>query len=342
MNAIREQFNRPLVIGVVAFIIGLLLGWLAIGWGLWPVQYEGAYPRDLVYAQKVDYMRVIIEAYGKTGDKEAATQRYKALQPDAQKALNEVINQPNGLAPELVSDFAQVALGQAPLPTAQPGETQPAPQPTKTPATKPTKSLLSYLWPVLCLLVLVVAAVLVYFFILRGRGFSRTGVKSAAMEAAEARKQVAWTDYSAQGGEAPAAQFMASYKLGDDLFDDSFSIDSAAGEFLGECGVGISETVGVGEPKKVTAFEVWLFDKNDIQTVTKVVMSANAFNDPAIRQRLEAKGEPILAAPGAEAVLETQTLTMVARVASMSYGAGSMPDESYFEQFLLELAIWQK
>ena len=94
------------------------------------------------------------------------------------------------------------------------------------------------------------------------------------------------------------AQFMASYRLGDDLFDNSFSIDSPAGEFLGECGVGISETIGVGDPKKVTAFEVWLFDKNDIQTVTKVVMSAHAFNDVAIRQRLEAKGEPVLAEPG--------------------------------------------
>ena len=63
------------------------------------------------------------------------------------------------------------------------------------------------------------------------------------------------------------------------VFDDSFSIDSPAGEFLGECGVGISETIGVGEPKKVTAFEVWLFDKNDIQTVTTVLMCKNAFED---------------------------------------------------------------
>ena len=86
------------------------------------------------------------------------------------------------------------------------------------------------------------------------------------------------------------AQFMASYKLGDDLFDDSFSIDFPAGEFLGECGVGISETIGVGDPKKVTAFEVWLFDKNDIQTVTKVLMSAHAFLDEATRLRLACQG----------------------------------------------------
>ena len=65
------------------------------------------------------------------------------------------------------------------------------------------------------------------------------------------------------------------------MFDDSFSVDSPSGEFLGECGVGISETIGVGDPNKVSAFEVWLFDKNDIQKVTKVLMSAHAFLDLA-------------------------------------------------------------
>jgi hypothetical protein len=135
---------------------------------------------------------------------------------------------------------------------------------------------------------------------------------------------------------------MASYKLGDDLFDDSFSIDAESGEFLGECGVSISETIGVGDTKKVTAFEVWLFDKNDIQTVTSVLMSRHAFTDLAISQRLRAKGEPVLAEPGAEFELITQTLRMVARVSSMGYGNGAMPAESYFDNLLLELAIWQK
>jgi hypothetical protein len=135
---------------------------------------------------------------------------------------------------------------------------------------------------------------------------------------------------------------MASYKYGDDLFDDSFSIDSASGEFLGECGIGISEIIGVGDPKKVAAFEIWLFDKNDIQTVTKVIMSSHAFYDNNIRQRLEAKGEPVLAEPSTETVLETQTLQLVAKVVDMSYGEGAMPEQSYFDHLLLELALWPK
>jgi hypothetical protein len=100
--------------------------------------------------------------------------------------------------------------------------------------------------------------------------------------------------------------------------------------------------VGVGVPKRVTAFEVWLFDKNDIQTVTKVLMSDHAFNDPAIRQKLEAKGEPFQAVAGGQTILETATLRLVSRVVDMGYGQGSMPENSYFESLVLELAIWQK
>jgi hypothetical protein len=135
---------------------------------------------------------------------------------------------------------------------------------------------------------------------------------------------------------------VTTYVVGDDLFDDSFSIDSPSGEFMGECGIGISETIGVGEPKKVQAFEVWLFDKNDIQTVTKVLMSAHAFNDVATRQRLEAKGEPVLVDRGKQVILETAALQLVANVSDMQYGQSALPDGSYFERLTLEIAVWPK
>ncbi len=148
--------------------------------------------------------------------------------------------------------------------------------------------------------------------------------------------------YQTPGVETPIAQFMTTYKLGVDLYDDSFSIDSPTGEFLGECGVGISKNIGVGDPKKVTAFEVWLFDKNDIQTVTKVLMSENAYNDPATLQELQAKGEPVLITPGTEVLLQTATLQLTARVVDMNYGQGALPQNSFFDRLTLELAIWPK
>ncbi len=142
--------------------------------------------------------------------------------------------------------------------------------------------------------------------------------------------------------DTPVAHFMTSYVIGDDLYDDSFSIDAPNGAFLGECGVGISDTIGVGDPKKVTAFEVWLFDKNDIQTVTKVLMSSHAMNDDAIKQRLASKGEPILLEPGQQILLETATLQLEAKVIEMVYGQGALPSGSFVERLTLELSVWPK
>jgi hypothetical protein len=163
-----------------------------------------------------------------------------------------------------------------------------------------------------------------------------------ATQAIDLTKQSEMTDYSASGQEQPISQFMTTYVMGDDLFDDSFSIDSPSGEFLGECGIGISETIGVGEPKKVTAFEVWLFDKNDIQTVTKVLMSSHAFNDAPTFQRLQAKGEPFMVDRGKKVTLETAALQLVATVTDMEYGQGALPENSYFERLTLEIAVWPK
>jgi hypothetical protein len=213
-----------------------------------------------------------------------------------------------------------------------PGETTTTTAPKKT-------SVWVTLLGVMCGLTLLLGIGIGIMYYLKGR--SKPVTVTPAMQAQEAARQADWTDYSATA-EPPISQFMASYKIGDDLFDDSFSIDSPNGEFLGECGVGISETIGVGDPKKVTAFEVWLFDKNDIQTITKVLMSNHAFEDDATMQRLSAKGEPVLAEPGGQAELETATLRLTARIVDMNYGEGALPERSFFDSLILEIAVWQK
>ncbi len=142
--------------------------------------------------------------------------------------------------------------------------------------------------------------------------------------------------------DTPIAQFMTTYVVGDDLYDDSFSVDSPTGEFLGECGVGITETIGVGEPKKVTALEIWLFDKNDIQTVTKVLLSEYSFNDPTVNQRVVSKGEPVLIEQDKVILLETATLQLEARIVDLAYGQSALPENSYFDRITMDLTIWPK
>ncbi len=140
----------------------------------------------------------------------------------------------------------------------------------------------------------------------------------------------------------PVGRYMSTYIMGDDLYDDSFSIETASGEFLGETGAGISKTIGVGDPKKVTAVEVWVFDKNDIRTVTKVLMSEHAFNDEAIRAELAPKGEAVIVKAGSSVLLETQTLTMEARIIDLAYGSGSLPSNSFFERCSIQISAWPK
>ncbi len=338
---IREQLKNPVATGVVGLIIGAIVGLVVLGWWLFPVKYVGAGPKDLRPEAKAEYMRMAIESYGLTRDATQAKARYDALGADANQVLQDVANQPGAPNVQLMQAFATAVSASAPAavsPTSAPGET---PAATTQPTAQPSGGGgIGSLLPILCLVVLLVVAAVIVFFILRNRS---TAISTGTVQTTQAPPAAEWTEYPAGGTtEPPMAQFMAAYKLGDDLFDDSFSVDSPAGEFLGECGVGISETIGVGDPKKVTAFEVWLFDKNDIQTVTKVLMSAHAFNDDATRQRLAAKGEPILVEPGTESVLETQTLQLVARVVDLGYGDGALPEESFFDRFTLELAVWTK
>lgn len=345
MDAIREQLQKPIVAGIIGVLIGLIVGWFVIGWGLWPVEYVGAQPKDMLYQEQIDYLRATIEGYGTTRDSMKAIERYNKLGENAQKALSDIVANPSGLSPDLLQAFATLTLAQpqvTPLPGQIPeaGVTQPAPAATED-EDEGSGNIFRTILLSLCVVTVVVVAVLALLYFLRSRGMNPVS-SSPAMEAQQAAREAQYTDYVSTGAEPPLSQFMASYKIGDDLFDDSFSIDSPTGEFLGECGVGISETIGVGDPKRVTAFEVWLFDKTDIQTVTKVLMSAHAYEDDSVRQRLAAKGEPILVRPGIETVLETESLTMVARVESMGYGEGALPPESFFDRFILELSVWPK
>jgi hypothetical protein len=143
-------------------------------------------------------------------------------------------------------------------------------------------------------------------------------------------------------GRPPLGHWITTYELGEDTYDESFSIETQMGEFLGECGVGISEMIGVGDPAKVTAFEVWLFDKSDIRTVTKVLMSEHAYNDEALRARLASKGEAVLAEPGSPFVLETTGLQVRVDVTELVYGDDEMPDGSYFSKLTVELVATTK
>lgn len=343
MEKIKEQLNNPVVTATLGFVLGLIIGLPVLGWWLFPVEWTDGTPEQLREDLKQDYLRMVIESYDADQNDQLAQQRWQELGPDAPQLLSSVINDPS-LNPVAVSMFSNLVQASSITPIV-PGEVVSTAEPSGGGLFGGIN--IFYILVVFCLLFLIIGGALVYVLVLKKRPESIEERISPVIETQEfyqvdAKKEKQAAEDVEEQEEPPVAQFMTTYMLGDDLYDDSFSIDSPSGEFLGECGVGISDTIGVGDPKKVTAFEVWLFDKNDIQTVTKVLLSEHGFNDPTISQRLAAKGEPVAIEPGQRILLETATLQLEARVVDMNYGQGALPTNSFFERMTLELAIWPK
>lgn len=331
MQFIVAFLKKIPILPIALFIVGLAFG-LLIGWWVAPVEFVDATPYYLRQDLREDYMRMAIDSYSINKSAALAADRWIGLGTEAQNAFAVVQNNPGYLPSALIQEFGQAVTDEIKARGEQPVTEEPNPTP---------EWLRLALIGIGILLVLGVAlAAGIYMFrLFRKRG---SGEVTVTMQATEISRSAAKTNFEEMGLAAPITQTMTTYVLGDDLYDESFSIDTGSGEFLGEYGVGVSEIIGVGEPKKVTALEVWLFDKNDIKTATKVLMSRHAFTDPGIRSRLEPKGELVLMEPQSQVLLETATLQLLATVVDIEYGKGALPDGSYFERVTLELAIWPR
>jgi hypothetical protein len=193
----------------------------------------------------------------------------------------------------------------------------------------------------------------------RTRGRSTVPFVKASAQTIEPER---WPEETA----LPLAQFATTYAHGDDHYDLSFTIESARGEFLGECGVGISAAINSGKSKStsasdvpawleslatttadgqhkaVTALEVWVFDKNDINTVTKVLRSAQGFYNPSQRSSRDRVSDVLVIEPDQTLVLETKTLRLRGKVLAVDYLEDLASPQSFFKQVNLKLAVWQR
>jgi hypothetical protein len=329
MNDLLNYYNehKAQVGLVLGLILGLLLG-LLVGWVLWPRTMYNLSPELLRSDFRDNYMIWVAEAYAEDGDIEEAQERLglEYWEGEEDESYSAVLQR---LASGEVGSDTAILLMQLEQDLAD----APAPAQQET----PSGGGLSSSW-MLCGTGLIVAGAVGLIWYLIGRiRTKRRGPSERAMASRQMEPAVWEEDV---GAAPPISQFVTTYTLGDDFYDPSFSIENEGGDFMGECGVGISEAIGVGDPKKVTALEVWLFDKNDIRTVTKVLMSEYAFHDEALRARLASKGDQLLGQQGGEISLETATLTLRARILEMDYGAGELPAQSFFQRVTLELGIW--
>jgi hypothetical protein len=324
---IRNLLQNSRVALILGVVLGLILG-LIVGWGIWPVQWTDGTPEVLRQDLQDDYLRMAIQSFSVTKNPDEALRRWDDLGSAAGATFIRVQSNPGGVDPVAIQEYGLVIQAvRGPITAAPPaGE-----------SSGMMSSIILYASIAVIVVLLGVGGMYLYRLLRKS-----SGPVTAVMQAAEVSRHAERTNFEEMGLAPPITQTMTTYVLGDDLYDESFSIDTSGGEFLGEYGVGVSETVGVGEPKKVAALEIWLFDKNDIKTATKVLMSEYAYNDPNMRARLEPKGELIVAKPQEQILLETETLQLLATIVDMEYGMGAMPQKSYFERITLELAVWPR
>jgi hypothetical protein len=329
-------------------LLGLIIGLVWAYQGA-PIKFRDAEPVHLADGYKDQWIKMTAVEYSRYQDVDEATRKIvkAGISP---KMIQALIDENQSANPELASQLSAL------LPIAEQNKAAASSQ-----ADKIKSSFLSglVLGPLGCLvgtaiIGLILTLVFTFYWAVPVGKWAKTrpggrpamvgvsGATHAVMMDAKREADAQRTDFAAVGEAPPITQYISTYVQGDDLYDDSFSIETPSGEFLGECGSGISETIGVGDPKKVTATEVWLFDKNDIRTITKVWMSEHAYNDQALRTKLAPKGEAVLAAPNAITTLETQTLRVRVRVIDLQYGEGALPPNSFFQRLTVEIAAWPK
>jgi hypothetical protein len=323
--------KNPILVGAIAFVVGWAIGLFVFGWGIWPVQYQGATAFDLSPEAQQHAVRASAELYSYNRDAAMAQQ---SLGPW------------NGttVACQMATQTADPAEAQKLIDVATAvNGTGCADTPADTPATEDAGgSPFATILLLGLLLLLIVGAIMV----LRNRrndmldsdgdGLPDTVFGTKPDEGPESGDDVAFN-------AVPIAKFQTTYNHGHESFDDSFSIEKSDGTFLGECGVSIAESIGSDSPKNVAAIEVWLFDKNDIRTITRVVMSEHAYYDEAMKAKLAPKGDPALAKENEVVVLETAALIINVELKGLEYGdSESMPPESYFERVTFELSAWAK
>jgi hypothetical protein len=316
--------GRNLIIAtVVGLVVGCLFGWMVMGWMVAPVKWE------LTDAEKEQYVLMAADSYSINGDAQLARARLADLDDEE---IGQIISRLAATRPQeqqnLLNLGLALGLGITPGTAA-----------TTPPTTVKLSSSLGRIVPTLCgiLLVLLLFIAIGGLVITRLRGRREKAEERVPAWQAGVPAAVGAVPSLAATGPPPLGHFVTTYTLGHDTYDESFSIETPMGEFLGECGVGISETIGTGDPARVTAFEVWLFDKSDIRTVTKVLMSQHAYDDDALRSRLESKGDPVLARLGQDMFLETSSLRVDARVVDMEYDGAAVPPQSQFIKLTVEL-----
>ncbi len=205
LEKMKLWLTKPLHAAIAAFIAGLFIGLVILGWWLWPVQWYDASPSDLRPDAQQDYVCMMIDSYSVNQNGSLAVRRYAELGDDgpALVAGTTPTNCP-GVSQEAISSFQASAEGSGKLKWIQPRLRRFLPlalakrlrqlpvrprrlsQPKATLHKRIQTSSSFLLLGLLCLVTLGVGAAAFYLFVLKPRkdsGSSYSGKSSPRVEA---------------------------------------------------------------------------------------------------------------------------------------------------------------
>ena len=273
---------------LISVALGVAIG-LMLGWGVFPVKYENANPGNMRADFRSVYLAGVAEEYLRTNDANALRESL-GIGTDMPKLRTIPWRNNTELLKRDLDDAVKYAeAGRFGIGDRLPALRSTAKSTRAVDSLRPTKRPRNR-WGAqqvigLAILLVVVLIALALWYLLIGRK-QRAAELEPGVTPGIAAPPIGVIPPGMVGEEpevGPSSVKTYTYVLGDDYFDPSFSIEIGS-DFFGECGIGISETLGAGDPKKVTAFETWLFDKSDIRTVTTVLASDYALQTDLVEK----------------------------------------------------------
>jgi hypothetical protein len=334
---------------VVALAIGVIFG-LIWAYAVSPTQYYDAAPYRLSENWREEWVKLVAAARSAGFYEDTEIQRLLSQVESPGAEVNELIQETSGTVQQGLSGIQDIAQNTSGTPAVRPGGI--------------VGDILNFIIPPIVLIVLAVIAILLWGVFIkpnfvdvvrermrpktdedRQRAANIEMMKQQRLAEVKAREEVA---ASAAGNPygAPITLKLPSYMKGRS-FDESYAIENANDEFLGEFGATIAKTIG--DTNEICAVEIWLFDKEDfVRTLTKLFVTEHAYNDPAIRSDLENRVDDpendfVIAKPGAVIRLETDALLIQATVTNLELGSdGLLPPNSYMKNFSFKMEAWEK
>ncbi len=332
---VNEAPSRGLLLAL-AFGLGMVVGLVVLGWWLFPVQWRNAAPVDLAPGYRADYLVMVAESYAQNRNLELARVRLEGF--DTQRlvqAAEYLESQQLTREAALVRDLIRVVSleGAGTVAPAAP-TTLPEAALAQPPAAVSTLGQrLRLVGGVVLLTVLLIIGVVAGFAWLARRAGEE--VPGRPLEEAQAEVPAGWVFHEATLGYPVVAGFMA----GGPSSRESFQIKDQFQQVLGGCGLQVPEPLSRAPGDRVPALEVWLYDKEDGQTVSVTLLSEHAFRDRLLFTQYSGAGRVERAEPQKVIHLETANLRLEAEILDASYlePGADIPPKAYFARLDVQL-----